>query len=42
MGIKQIGSIKSGEQEGVIGIWAHFLQVAGLDAEARVTWHNRN
>lgn len=32
----------SGEHKGVIGIWARFLQVVGLDAEARVTWHNSN
>ena len=32
----------SGEHRGMIGVWARFLQVVGLDAEARVTWHNSN
>ena len=32
----------SGEHKGVIGIWARFLQVVGLDAEASVNWHDRN
>lgn len=29
-----------GQHKGLIGIWARFLQVVGIDAEANVTWHN--
>ena len=29
-----------GQHKGIIGIWARFLQVVGIDAEARVTWNN--
>ena len=31
-----------GQHKGVIGIWARFLQVVGIDAEASVTWQNSN
>ena len=31
---------RGGQHKEVIGIWARFLQVVGIDAEARLTWHN--
>ena len=30
----------SGEHKGLIGVWARFLQIVGLDAEAHVTWRS--
>ena len=29
-----------GQHKGLIAIWARFLQVVGIDAEASITWHN--